>query len=124
MLEEGLRDATFQVPMFQPWHYGWLSFLHSEGKTAAHAAGTGFVSDVGMRLTLEPNGHIAHTRPHSYIVELPDGASAIVDAVNGRWHLSIRHDGKVTDRGMFVTTGDVLDLLEVEFVRSPISPRK
>jgi len=68
-----------------------------------------------MRLSLQPNGRVAHTRPHSYIVELPQGASAILDAVNDRWHLSIRRDGKVIDRGLFATTGDALDLLEAEF---------
>ena len=77
-----------------------------------------------MRLSLQPNGKVAHTLAHSYIVELPDGGSAILDAVNDRWHLSIRHDGKVTDRGMFATTGDVLDLLEAEFARLTAEPTR
>jgi hypothetical protein len=77
-----------------------------------------------MRLTLQPNGRVAHTRPHSYIVELPDGASAILDAVNDRWHLSIRRDGKVIDRGLFATTDDVLDLLEKEFAAATAGRRE
>lgn len=71
-----------------------------------------------MRLSLEPNGHAARTRAHSYIVELPAGASAILDAVDGKgWHLTVREDGKVIDRGVFDTTADALAVLEAEFVR-------
>jgi hypothetical protein len=71
-----------------------------------------------MRLSLQPNGRVAHTRPHSYIVELPGGASAIVDAVDGKgWHLTVRDDGKALDRGLFASTEDVLAFLEAEFTR-------
>ena len=72
-----------------------------------------------MRLTLQPNGRIARSRPHSYIVELPGGASAILDAVNGDgWHLTVRVGGKVQDRGMFATTEAALAHLEAEFMHA------
>lgn len=69
-----------------------------------------------MRLSLQPNGQIARTRPHSYLVDLPNGASAILDAVDGKgWQLTIREDGTVNDRGVFATTADALAVLEAEF---------
>lgn len=72
-----------------------------------------------MRLSLQPNGHAARTRAHSYIVELPAGASAILDAVDGKgWHLTIRADGRVIDRGVFASTAEALAVLEAEFVQS------
>ena len=70
-----------------------------------------------MRLSLQPNGKVAHTRPHSYLVELPNGATAILDAVDGQgWHVTIRHRGRARDAGVFATTDAALDFLEHEFV--------
>ena len=71
-----------------------------------------------MRLSLQPNGNVARTRPHSYLVDLPNGASAILDAVDGKgWHLTIRDEGQVNDRGLFGSTADALAVLQAEFVQ-------
>ena len=70
-----------------------------------------------MRLTLQPNGRWARTDdPASYIVELPNDASAILDRVEGKgWHLTIRHNGSISNRGMFGSPHDVLAVLEAEY---------
>ena len=71
-----------------------------------------------MKLSLRPNGHIARTRAHSYIVELPNGASAILDTVGGNgWHLTIRESGKISDGGWFATTDEALAFLDSAFPR-------
>ena len=72
-----------------------------------------------MRLSLRPNGQAARTRAHSYIVELPNGATAILDTANGTgWHLTIREGGKVSDGGLFATTDEALEYLETAFLRA------
>lgn len=83
--------------------------------------GTRFVIVSLMRLTLQPNGKLARgSEPMSYIVHLPHNASAILDLVAGQgWHLTIRHDGRITNRGMFANKDDILRLLEDEYVQSP-----
>lgn len=74
-----------------------------------------------MRLTLQPNGHSARgSEPTSYIVHLPQNEFAILDLVDGQgWHLTIRRDGTIINRGMFASKHDILALLEEEYVQSP-----
>jgi hypothetical protein len=74
-----------------------------------------------MRLSLQPNGKLARSsEPTSYIVHLPHSAFAILDLVDGRgWHLTIRRDGSIINRGMFANKEDILTLLEDEYVQSP-----
>lgn len=71
-----------------------------------------------MRLTLQPNGTSARdSEPTSYIVHLPQKESAILDLVDGQgWHLTIRREGKIVNRGMFASRQDILALLEAEYV--------
>lgn len=73
-----------------------------------------------MRLTLQPNGQTARGSEHtSYIVHLPQNESAILDLVDGQgWHLTIRRDGKIINRGMFASKQEILALLEDEYVQS------
>src|SRR5688572_28250413 len=65
--------------------------------------GTQLVRRWGMRLTLQPNGRLAHGQGHSYLVALPHDATAILDLIGDKgWHLTIRRqDGRVIDRGLF-----------------------
>lgn len=73
-----------------------------------------------MRLSLQPNGQLAQSRRHSYLVSLPAGATAILDEVDGKgWHLTVREDGKLIDRGLFASTADALKLLEAEYEPRP-----
>jgi len=74
-----------------------------------------------MRLSLQPNGKLARgSEPTSYIVHLPHSAFAILDRVDGQgWHLTIRRDGSIINRGMFANKEDILTLLEDEYVQSP-----
>ena len=71
-----------------------------------------------MRLTLQPNGRWALTDdPTSYIVDLPNDVKAILDRVDGQgWHLTIRHNGSISNRGMYGSPQDVLAVLEAEFL--------
>ena len=72
-----------------------------------------------MRLTLQPNGQSRHHSPTSYIVDLPNNAIAILDLVDGQgWHLTVRHNGSITNRGMFGTLPEVIALLEAEYFPS------
>jgi hypothetical protein len=69
-----------------------------------------------MKLTLQPNGQFAHGQAHSYLVTLPNDATAILDLVGGKgWHLTIRQDGKAISRGLFNTPNDIVELLRAEY---------
>jgi hypothetical protein len=74
-----------------------------------------------MRLTLQPNGQPARgSEPTSYIVHLPQNESAILDRVDGQgWHLTIRRDGKIINRGIFASEHEILTLLKDEYIQSP-----
>jgi hypothetical protein len=73
-----------------------------------------------MRLSLQPNGVAARgSEPTSYIVHLPHKEWAILDLVNGQgWHLTIRREGKIVNRGIFASQQDILALLEAEYIQS------
>jgi hypothetical protein len=74
-----------------------------------------------MRLTLQPNGQLAHGQGHSYLVALPHDATAILDLIGGKgWHLTVRRqDGQVIDRGLFGAPDDILEVLRAEYYPHP-----
>jgi hypothetical protein len=72
-----------------------------------------------MELILKPNGQLASGEVRSYVVELPNRGSAVLDRVDGKgWELTIRLGaGVIRHRGLFSTPHDAVTLLDAEFNR-------
>jgi hypothetical protein len=69
-----------------------------------------------MGLTMVPNVLDRDGRVATYVVALPEGATAFLNAVSGGgWELTIRRRGGATDRrGLFGTPRDVMFVLQAE----------
>ena len=74
---------------------------------------------------MTPSGVGNDSTVNSYVVALPDGATAFLNSVAGRgWELIIRRGGGYTDRrGLFASTKDIMLKLEAEFNSAPVGPR-
>ena len=71
-----------------------------------------------MQMILRPNGSARDGGFHSYTVELPGRALAVIDKVEGKgWQLTIRPgSAQIDNRGLFGTPQDVLGVLEAEYL--------
>ena len=78
--------------------------------------GTLFVITSGMALTMHPSGRLKDGTVNSYVVQLPDGATAFLNSVSGKgWELIIRRGGGATDRrGLFASPQDIMLVLQAE----------
>jgi hypothetical protein len=77
-----------------------------------------------MEITLHPNGRSQAGPPHSFVVALPEGATAILDKITGKgWQLTVRHQhGRLTNRGLFGTPYDIQALLQAEYYLNKVAP--
>jgi hypothetical protein len=84
--------------------------------TAARV-GTCFVITPGMGLIMTPSSVGTDRSVNSYVVALPEGATAFLTLVPDKgWALTIRRGGGgADDRGLFATTDDIMSKLKAEF---------
>ena len=69
-----------------------------------------------LNLQLQPSERFGHGQVYSYVIALPNEATAILDLVGGRgWRLTIRDHGATIDRGLFGSTDDIVELLSAEY---------
>jgi hypothetical protein len=69
-----------------------------------------------MALTMQPSRRLTDGTINSYVVQLPNGATAFLNSVSGRgWELIIRRGGGATDRrGLFASHQDIMLVLQAE----------
>ena len=71
-----------------------------------------------LTLRLQPSERFGHGQVHSYVIALPNEATAVLDLIGGKgWRLTIREHGATIDRGLFGSTDDIVKLLTAEYFR-------
>jgi len=69
-----------------------------------------------MALTMQPSRRLNDGTINSYVVQLPNAATAFLNSVSGKgWELIIRRGGGATDRrGLFASHRDIMLVLQAE----------